>query len=152
VQAVDGADAGGDGGVDVDAFVGADGASVDAPVSLSRKRPLPSVGSPKPLMTRPSSASEQPMRGAAVTFSMRSPRATPAVALSGMRSVASRPKPITSAIECLPPKLVMRHKAAEREREVGSLDRHPADGLHLPADAERHRAFDGFELWREQGH
>ena len=46
--------------------------------SLSGSGPLPSIGWPKPLSTRPSSCVEHQMRGAAETFSIRSPRATPA--------------------------------------------------------------------------
>ena len=45
----------------------------------------------------------------------------------------------------------MRHRLPERQRQVGRLDRHPADRLHLPDDAERHRGFDGVELGGEVG-
>ncbi len=50
------------------------------------------------------------MRGTPQMFSIRSPRETPAVLESGMRSVRSWRKPITSAVDLFPPKLVMRQR------------------------------------------
>jgi hypothetical protein len=70
--------------------------------------PLPSIGSPMPLSTRPSSCGAHQTRGVVARFSMTSPREMPAIGVSGISSVRSLCRPITSATHLRPPWLRMR--------------------------------------------
>ena len=103
--------------------------------SLNKSGPLLSIGSPKPLRTRPRSCSEHQIRGAALTFSILSPRETPETLDSAIRSVRSLWKPMTSAIELFPPRLVMRQSAPNGSaRSVASMVR-PLMAATLPVSA-----------------
>ena len=86
------------------------------------------------------------MRGAAAMFSMRSPRAD-----AGGRGQRHQQRAVLAEADhfgdrSLSAEAVDPAQAAQRQREVGRFDRQAGDRLHLPDDAERHRAFDGVEL------
>ena len=114
-----------------------DAAAVDpARFASAAAAPLPSIGSAEAV----EHAAEQLVgapdaRGGGDVLDPVAARDAGRCCESGISSVRSLRKPITSAVDVLPPKLWIRHSAAERQRQVGGLDRQPADALHLPDDA-----------------
>ena len=89
---------------------------------------------------------------AAEMFSIRSPRATPAVLDSGISSVRSCWKPITSAVRDAAAEAVNAAQRAERQREVAGFDGQPADRLHRADDAQTASQFRRRRVGREERH
>jgi hypothetical protein len=146
VQAVNGADAGGDGLADVVAFERADATAVDAARFAQQQRafavhrPAEAVeDAPEELLAAPDS------RGGLDIFDPVAPRhARDGCQREQERAILLEPDDLGEAGPAA--EAVDAAHGAHRQRQVGRLDRQPADALNLADHAVRHHAVHCVEL------